>query len=762
MTMQLNSPLSFSRQASIPIYHYGPDDRITIETESGTLELTVHSQSTKGTVFKDADGRHHPFSHEHLYLLRVEDKLKRYADYHSKEKSGLATKYGTLQITDFGAAKVTKALWLEELIKEYIRFEAAGKKHPVLEQEKFKGRKVSLGVKCLKFLLPILKRIISEHWSSANGGNEVSYKLPGPRHFKRLHDMYVAGGYDPLALVSLKKGPKSRSLFHEDDVALWWEFAREYADDSRPSMRSCFFRLKAEIDLRNMQIGESGSRRYHMPSRKCFERLIKSMGVYYLMAKRYGEDHARKKFAIVHGGVSVERPGQIVEMDEWKVNLAVILGHFRVWQHLTDKEKEAVKRTRVWITVAIDRATKCILAMHFSRRDPSHRSSLASLELVVTDKSQMSAMVGTGDAWEYALVPETICTDAGPAFVHGDFRAAVAALRAVQAFPPAGDAAARGTIESFFHTCELRFMDYFKGRTFSNIIEKGEYDSHGYAVLNIDEFNRLFVRAIVDIYHNTPHSGLGFETPASAWYRLSKNTAVMQPIDQKTRRDIFGTELVRAISDKGVAVAGIHYDHPEIQRARYEQQALPYSPAPRLHIRTTRLDISKISFKSGDKWLEANATIGIPAGTTVFEWVAAKKDLGAKHAANTAQKASVMLAAIRDLREAGKTAASIAGLGMEVLLKKDYAAIEKEYFKKPVIDDLNGRVIDLGEVHVPANPLSNSLDAFDHLINQDNKDEEPPIEEQTNIVVEDTSGSSFTVFDPNSGDEDGLFFDDDE
>ncbi|WP_326912852.1 integrase [Rhizobium johnstonii] len=761
MNQQLVSPLNFSRRASIPIYHFGPDDRITIEADSGTLDLTVYKQTTKGTVFKDAEGRHHRFLHEQLYLLRVENKLKVDRDYHSEEKSDLAVKFGNLRITDFGAGKVTKALWLEEMIKEYIRFEAAGKKHPVLKAEDFKGRKVSLGVKCLKFLLPILKRIVSERWSSANGGAEISYKLPGPRHFKRLHDMYVDGGYDPLALVSLKKGPKSRSLFHEDDVALWLEYAREYADDSRPSMRSCFFRLKAEVELRNKEIGISGARRYHMPSRKCFERLIKSMGVYYLMAKRYGEDHARKKFAIVHGGVSVERPGQIVEMDEWKVNLHILLVQLRIWELLSVKEKEAVKRARVWLTVAIDRATKCILAMHFSRRDPSHRSSLAALEMVVTDKTVMSAMVGAGDAWEYALVPETLCTDAGSAFVHEKFRAAVAALRCTHAFPPAGDAAARGTIESFFHTCELRFMDFFKGRTFSNILEKGNYDSQGYAVLNIDEFNRLFIRAIVDVYHNTPHSGLGFETPANAWYRLSRNTAVMQPIDEKSRRDIFGAELVRAVSDKGLAVAGIHYDHPDIQRARYEQQALPYSPAPRLQVRTSRLDISKISFKRGNEWIEANATIGIPAGTTLFEWVAAKKDLAEKHGANANAKLSVMLAGIRDLRAAGKTAASLAGLGLDVLLTKDYAQIEREYFKQAVEDDLQGRVVELGEVQIPANPLSSSLDAFDHLIEQDNNDEDDAAE-PVNVVVEDSSGSAFTVVDPTSGDDDGLFFDDED
>lgn len=72
---QLVSPLNYAR-TSVPIYHYGPDDRITIEDGKVTRHLTVFKQTTEGSVFKDADGRHHPYSHEQIYLLTVERRLK--------------------------------------------------------------------------------------------------------------------------------------------------------------------------------------------------------------------------------------------------------------------------------------------------------------------------------------------------------------------------------------------------------------------------------------------------------------------------------------------------------------------------------------------------------------------------------------------------------------------------------------------------------------------------------------------------------------
>ncbi|WFU04550.1 hypothetical protein QA648_27615 (plasmid) [Rhizobium sp. CB3171] len=329
--------------------------------------MTVVNQNTDGTVLKDANGLHERFSHEQIYLMTAERRIKVDRDYHSLENSVFALKYGNLKISDFADHKVQKGLWLESLIQEYIRFEEIGKKHPVLQAKGFKQRKVSLGVKCLKFLLPILKSVVVERWSEANGGKEVSYKLPSPRHFRRLHDVYIESNCDPLALVSLKTGPKSRTLCHPDDLKLWLEYSCLYADRKRPSMRECYLSLVARIDEVNEERSGTGQRLHHKPSRKCFEKLIKEMGAYYLMAKRHGEEYARRKYAIVHGGLMIERPGQIVEMDEWKVNLAVLLTHLRVWQLLSEKEREAVSRARVWLTVAIDRATKCILAMHFSR-----------------------------------------------------------------------------------------------------------------------------------------------------------------------------------------------------------------------------------------------------------------------------------------------------------------------------------------------------------------------------------------------------------
>ena len=46
--------------------------------------------------------------------------------------------------------------------------------------------------------------------------------------------------------------------------------------------------------------------------------------------------------------------------------------------------------------------------------------------------------------------------------------------------------------------------------------DKGDYDSAAFANVVAEMLGRALVRYIVDVYHNTPHNGLGGQTPNDA------------------------------------------------------------------------------------------------------------------------------------------------------------------------------------------------------------------------------------------------------
>lgn len=80
-----------------------------------------------------------------------------------------------------------------------------------------------------------------------------------------------------------------------------------------------------------------------------------------------------------------------------------------------------------------------------------------------------------------------------------------------------------------FGTFATKLIPRLSGRTFSNTVERGDYDSVARAALNPEEFCSVLVRYIVDVYHRSPHSGLDGETPLDCWNRLVEKFGVQPP-----------------------------------------------------------------------------------------------------------------------------------------------------------------------------------------------------------------------------------------
>lgn len=233
--------------------------------------------------------------------------------------------------------------------------------------------------------------------------------------------------------------------------------------------------LGAAVDARNLERAALGQPLLVKPSRKSFEKLIKGLDPFFVTARREGEAAAREKFRITVEGIDVERPLERVEMDEWKVDLMTLLVHLKVWERMTVVERKAVLRSRLWATVAIDCATRYILAIKFFATAPNAESAAATLEMAVMDKSRLNFLFGS-DSWIGHGTPEQVVTDGGSAFISFEFRRMLADLGIAHSLPPAGEAKLRPYIESLFKSLSVQLLHWFEGRTFSDYLEKGEYD----------------------------------------------------------------------------------------------------------------------------------------------------------------------------------------------------------------------------------------------------------------------------------------------
>lgn len=701
--MNMHNPYALAaNRAFVPMFWLKDAKSVTVDG----AQYTLVKQTEDYSELRNADGVVQRFTHATLYLMHLQHKLE--VDRDGLELSDL--KLGR-NIVDAEEHDAQRALVYADACDFVMTL--LGKKDARLAEMGW-TRKVTLGHDCLeRYLLPLVRQHIIAKWTSTRGGaKNTVIAIPTARQFRRIFNLYVDGGCDPAVLISRRKGPGSYSKANHLDLELWTEFARLYASSKRPSMRACYESLRAELAKRNKDRARN-THAYKMPSRNAFERLIRGMGEFFLHAARYGEDAAKKKFAPVRDGLRVMAPGERVEMDCWKVDLHAWFALTPVWKQMTEEQRKALKRVRLWVTVAIDVATRCIVALRFSTRAPSSHSSIAALEMMVTEKEHIAEIAGAESRWIHSFVPRELVTDAGAEFIETSFRQSIAALHCVHTIPPAGMASARGTIESVFRTFGQRFLHYFEGRTFSSVYAKGDYEGDGRAVLLVDEVCSLLTRAIVDIYHNEPHSGLGGETPANAWLRLSREYAMLPPLSQRQRRRIFGTPITRKVSARGIVFLGIHYQSRELQRLWAERAALPNAPTLEVKVRIDRFSLRTISFHDGIRWHDLTAE-HIPENVSVWEWTDAKDTLAKAHGKNAEINLSAMLHAINDLREAGAAAAARAELGTDIPSAAAYRKVEHERFAREItMDVLTGK--ELAPLAVAHDPLVTTVEEFSFL-----------------------------------------------
>lgn len=214
------------------------------------------------------------------------------------------------------------------------------------------------------------------------------------------------------------------------------------------------------------------------------------------------------------------RPLERVEIDEWQIDLMSIMSRAGLMSLLTAEELEQLglddSKTRWWLAVAIDCRTRVILGMILTR-EPRADAAIACLRMVTSDEGYISDATGATARWSQSGKPEMLVCDNGSSFRAINFTDACNDLGISMTRTIAGVPTMRGTIERVFQTCALDLLPRLKGRTISNVVRRGDHPSEARACLNPGVPCVALVRWIVDIYHNTPHEGLGGRTPLAQW-----------------------------------------------------------------------------------------------------------------------------------------------------------------------------------------------------------------------------------------------------
>jgi putative transposase len=260
----------------------------------------------------------------------------------------------------------------------------------------------------------------------------------------------------------------------------------------RPTKALLFEQLQKDLDDLDNERAKNSLPKLRRLKRRAFEMMIDRLDPFFVSVGRDGPDAALRKWAMLSTGLDVEKPFERLEIDEWLVSLMTIMVDAGVWEMLDDKQKAAVRRARVWISVAIDARTRMIVAMRFLEKAPNAESALATIELAMRDKSRLASHVGASHTYIHSK-PRGIAMDNATNFTATEVMAKIVRLGISNINPPAGLAEMRARIERMFGTLKTKIAGYFTGQTFSNIIEKGDYDPKTNSSLNVEELTHGFL-----------------------------------------------------------------------------------------------------------------------------------------------------------------------------------------------------------------------------------------------------------------------------
>jgi len=246
---------------------------------------------------------------------------------------------------------------------------------------------------------------------------------------------------------------------------------------------------------------------------------------------------------------------------------------------------------RPWLTFVIDVYTRAVVGLHISLDAPTVISVGMALRHAILDKSEGLHARGIEAEWPGFGLPDTIQTDNGSDFRGQAFAHACANLGIELKFRPVGAARYGGHIERLIGTAQ-REMHLLPGTTFSNIADRGSYDSDAKASMTLDELEVWLWRFIACDYNRRLHSALG-RAPLDAWKACLDGAGLRQPSNADHLAFDFLPAVSRSISRQGIALNKVQYFEPFLER-------LFDSGNRRLMVRYDPRDLSRIYFKSDD------------------------------------------------------------------------------------------------------------------------------------------------------------------
>lgn len=297
------------------------------------------------------------------------------------------------------------------------------------------------------------------------------------------------------------------------------------------------------VDIRSYVVGKLAEKglcsAFHtdirVPTLRSIQRRLKQLDPYVVERAQRGELAANR---LARAAGRTRRAGallSVVEMDTHYLDIQVV-----------DPDTGEVLG-RPYLTCLFDVCTRAIVGVHISLYPPSAATALAALRDMLTRPHR-----GLPGGSPIVIIP-----DNGVEFKNTAFSRICEALAVIISPAQIRDPNGKAHIERFFYSLTRGVVQKVAGTTFSNPVERGDYDSSKHACLTLNQVADLIEQWINEVYHQTVHSRTG-RAPILVWEEMAKEIAPLalsaDDVDALARRP-----LMRTIQHGRVQVGGIEY-----------------------------------------------------------------------------------------------------------------------------------------------------------------------------------------------------------
>lgn len=403
--------------------------------------------------------------------------------------------------------------------------------------------------------------LICEVWESTKRSKNGPM-WPAPPHFTTVAAWirrYRDSGRDIRSLIDRhqEKGssePKVDPIVEEitSDV-----IETRFLTLERPTKQEVLEEIRGLVAKQN--VGRLASERLKLPSITYLKRKIGEIAPYDRCLARYGKRVADIKFRAAGMGVQAEKPLARASMDHCRLDLMII-----------DDDSE-LPLGRPWLTLILDECTRVVLGFYIGFEEPSNVSASRALRSALMPKSELlkvyPAIVNDWDTWG---VIGTLVVDNGMEF-HGEVVEQGAGRFGINIqYCPRKKPWFKGKVERLFRTLNTGLLSSIPGKTFSNVLERGDYDPSKHAVLRLSTLREVVLTWIVDVYHQTPHRGLSKDTPARVWARDIQGVDRWLPASSLSVDTAFSRTEMRRLTHKGIEHDCLFYNSQDLRVVREE------------------------------------------------------------------------------------------------------------------------------------------------------------------------------------------------